>query len=137
MSQRGPKPMLEAIEGGLSAVPPAPGWLSGEAKAEWRKVVPKLIERGVLADEDLSTVANYCTAVGQVQLCQAILSAEEPFVQSSRSAPRPHPAYKIMFAAMSLAKSLAGDLGLTPTSRNRAMKIEAKDTDDGWSDLLS
>jgi P27 family predicted phage terminase small subunit len=138
MTMLGRKPNLTAIEGGLADCPAPPQWLSPEAKGEWRRILPGLVERRIVADEDLSTVASYCTAIGQVQVCQRVLDeADSMFVQSDRSAPRPHPAIRVMHGAQTLARQLAAELGLTPVSRHRATKIAgAEESEDGWTDDL-
>ena len=134
---RGTKPILRAIEGGLSDMPPAPAWMHPLAKAEWNRVVPGLIERGVLAESDLGTLESYCVAVGQIRQCEAVLQSEEMFVQSERSAPRPHPAFRVMHTAQTLARQLAAELGLTPASRNKPVKVEGDKADEGgWGDDL-
>lgn len=108
-----------------------PQWMPAAAKAEWRRVMPILTERRILTDADLGSLENYCLAIGQVRDCQrAITRARKMFVQSDRSAPRPHPAFRLMHEAMKLSRQLAAELGLTPVSRSRPAIAEADDDDD-------
>ncbi|MCA1971240.1 MAG: phage terminase small subunit P27 family [Caenispirillum sp.] len=122
---RGAKPELRAIEGGLAAVPPAPEWMPKEAADEWRRIMPGLVHRRTLSPEDMGQVENYCLAIAQVRQCQKVLAVEPMFVQSETSAPRPHPAYRTMHSAMTIARQLAAELGLTPVSRQRTA-VDAK-----------
>lgn len=135
---RGRKPELKAIDGGLTKAPAAPAWMPKEAKAEWRRIMPGLAERRVLTEEDMATVEHYCLAVGQVRQCQAALAAaSDMFVQSEQSAPRPHPAFRTMHAAMTQARQLAGELGLTPVARQRAGGTGGDDGDgDDFAGLI-
>ena len=43
---RGVKPRLVVDNGAVSKAPPVPAWLSKDAKAEWRRVVP-IVNGGV------------------------------------------------------------------------------------------
>lgn len=141
---KGRKPNLFDFSGGadwpppIENPPPAPEWLPPDAKEEWNRVVPELVRRRMLEDGDFATVENYCIAVGQIRDCQRQLSQlNELWVQSDRSAPRAHPAIKVMHDCMTLARQLAGELGLTPVARRRiGQKGEGGDDGGGWSDLV-
>lgn len=117
---RGAKP--KDVVAGTSAVtrtPPPPAWLSKSAKAEWRRVGPILIhERKVLTVADLATFASYCVAAGQVADAADII-AREGMTFMSVSGPKKHPAVAIQSDAMTQARLLANELGLTPVSRSR------------------
>lgn len=119
-----------------SVSPKAPGWLPAEAKREWKRVVPILTQRRILTDADLGSLENYCLAIGQVRQCQTeIGKMSSMFVESPRSAPRPHPAFRLMHEAMRQARQLAAELGLTPVSRSRPSIAEPPEDDD-WSGLV-
>ncbi|RWF07315.1 MAG: phage terminase small subunit P27 family, partial [Mesorhizobium sp.] len=66
---RGRKPAgIVAGTSPVTKVPPAPTWLSKDAKAEWRRVAPILVnERKVLTEADLGTLESYCIATGTVR----------------------------------------------------------------------
>lgn len=114
----------------VSPVKP-PAWLPANAKAEWKRVYPILTERRILTDADMGSLENYCLAIGQVRDCQrALTRARKMFVQSERSAPRPHPAFRLMHEAMRQARQLAAELGLTPVSRSRPAILDQDDDDD-------
>lgn len=112
----------------------APGWLPKEAKAEWARIWPALAERGTITDADLSTLENYCLAVGQVQQCQKELRGGLTCTNSQGDL-KPHPALRIQHAAMAHARSMARQLGITPASRDAA-KRATKEGEDGWSGLV-
>lgn len=131
---RGRKPSSLSKEDGLTKMPPAPAWLPAEAKAEWKRVGPIIEKRGTLTVADLGSLEIYCLAVGQVRACQAIIAKEDMFVQSDRSAPRPHPAFRTMHEAMRQARQFAAELGLTPVSRARPALAPQGD-DDEFSEM--
>ena len=110
---------LRAIEGGLSKVPRAPSWLPDEAKEEWRRVLPDLIKRGVLTKVDLSTVENYCLAIGQIRECQKTIAVEGAVVKMKGGTKR-HPLFQVLQQMLTESRRLASELGLMPASRNKA-----------------
>jgi P27 family predicted phage terminase small subunit len=133
---KGAKPALRLVgdaDLGVRSTPRAPAWLSDEGKAEWRRVLPLLMERSILSRADLSTLASYCAAFGQVQQCQKILN-DEGLVIESNQGPRGHPAAVVQHRAQSQMRQYAAELGLTPVSRSRAAVVGRKEADE-WSDM--
>jgi P27 family predicted phage terminase small subunit len=98
----------------LGAVPRPPAWLSKDAKAEWRRVAPILVERNVLTDGDLGVLETYCSAIGTAREAQRTLNAEGLTLAGKR-----HPVFGILNAAQTNARLCAAELGLTPVSRSR------------------
>ncbi len=131
---------LQLIEGGLSNVPEAPAWLNVRAKAIWRTIAPELVERKILAETDLGTLANYCATNAIIQECQAAFDSDGLFEHSERSGTsRPSAAFKMIMQAQMVGARLAAELGLSPASRNKAAKIETNEaSSEGWgNDLLA
>src|SRR5665213_2590106 len=106
-----------------------PAWLSKDAKVEWQRVMPILIERRVLTDADLASFENYCVAIGQVREMERLIKRAGHVVETERG-PRAHPAVKIQSDAMTRARLLASELGLTPVSRSRPAVREHENDDD-------
>jgi len=115
---RGLKPRLVVDNGAISKAPVAPNWLSVEAKKEWRRVVPVLIERRILTTGDLGSLENYCTAIGQIREMEAVLQKQGHVIEIDGN-PKRNPAVGIQADAMTRARLLAAELGLTPVSRSR------------------
>lgn len=135
---RGAKPNLKLAATPVGKAPKAPTWLPASAKAEWGRVAPILTERRILTDADLGSLESYCLATGQVRDCQVALAAlDSPFFTGDNGAIRPHPAIRVMHTAMTLARQLAAELGLTPVSRSRpAINDDAEDDKGGFGDLV-
>lgn len=107
----------------LRDLPKSPSWLSKDAKAEWRRVVPALVERNILDTADLGSLENYCHAQGVVRQIARQLGATgslDPALLRAQN------------AAMTTARQLACELGLTPMSRS---KPGLRDNDADSSDL--
>jgi P27 family predicted phage terminase small subunit len=115
---RGRKPALAGTAEPVTEVPRAPSWLSKDAAAEWRRIMPQLIKRRILTDADMGSVENYCLAIGHVREMERIISREGHVTQTDKG-PRKHPAVAIQADAMTRARLLAAELGLTPVSRSR------------------
>lgn len=115
---RGTKPILRPDDAAFDAHVAAPDWLDAAARAEWDRVMPELVQRKILTPADLGTLENYCLAIGQVRACQKLIS-ERGLVLSNAKGTRKHPAVQIQAGAMTQARQLAAELGLTPVSRSR------------------
>ncbi len=115
---RGVKPRLVVDNSAVSKAPPAPSWLSADAKREWKRVVPILVDRRILTTADLGSLENYCVAIGTVREMERQLQRDGHVVETEKGTKR-HPAVGIQSDAMTRARLLAAELGLTPTSRSR------------------
>lgn len=105
---KGRKPELCSDSFALQIAESPPAWLSKHAKAEWRNVMPALIERRILTRADLGSLASYCVAMGRVREIELQLRAGFDLKLN-----------RAQDAAMKTARQLAAELGLTPVSRNR------------------
>lgn len=126
---RGDKPRLQVIPGGLSKAPKAPAWLPEEARAEWRRVVPGLIERRVLTADMTAILEAYCLHVGLVKRAWAAIAAEGEYVQGKR-----HGAFTTLTQSTAEVRRGAAELGLTPTSRPKLPNLPEEEAD-GFADL--
>jgi P27 family predicted phage terminase small subunit len=120
---------MQPDQNALPDVTGAPAWLSKDAKVEWGRVMPILIERRILTDADLASFENYCVAIGQVRECERLIR-KFGYVFETERGPRAHPAVKIQSDAMTRARLLASELGLTPVSRSRPAVCENDNDDD-------
>ena len=105
---RGRKPVLNSDVNRLDQIILPPAWLSKFAKAEWRNVMPSLVERRILTPADLGSLASYCVAMGRVREIELQLRAGFDLKLN-----------RAQDAAMKTARQLAAELGLTTVSRNR------------------
>lgn len=131
---RGRKPELATDRSALNVIIAPPIWLSKHAKAEWRRVMPDLTKRRILTSADLGSLESYCIASGQVREMERLIASEGHVVQTERG-PRAHPAVRIQSDAMTRARLLAAELGLTPVSRSRPSIRDDGGDDEHSSDL--
>lgn len=118
---KGAKPTVREDKAALIEIPRAPSWLSKEAKAEWRRIMPLLVERKILTEDNMGFVESYCVATGRVREIERIIQAAGEITV---------PMFRMQDKAMTTQRQLAAELGLTPVSRSRpAMREDADDAD--------
>lgn len=122
---RGVKPSLSPDREALTKTPPVPKWFSDEAKSEWRRVMPRLIEDRIITKSDLAGVENYCLAMGRVREIETHLKLD----------PLNYKLCGLQTRTMQTARQLAAEYGLTPTSRAR-VGGGGSDTDDTPNPLM-
>lgn len=116
---RGIKPAPATDAEALTKAPAAPSYLSSQAKAEWKRIMPQLITRRIITRADLAGVEAYCSAAGAARQIAEIINA------------MPVPDLKLgglQIRYMQAARQLASEYGLTPTSRAR-LGADAPDDD--------
>lgn len=124
---RGTKPHLVIDNGAVRVAPRPPSWLSKDAAAEWRRVVPILVERRILTTADLGGLENYCVAIGHIReserhiqqhglVFEAFKETEDGIISLGM---KRNPSIGIVAEATTRARLLAAELGLTPVSRSR------------------
>lgn len=118
---RGVKPLLSPDNDALTKAPMVPKYLTKQAKAEWKRIMPQLIGRGIIARGDLAGVENYCCAVGAArQIAETMTNGGLPDLKLGG----------LQIRYMQTARQLAAEYGLTPTSRARIGNVAPDDDDD-------
>lgn len=106
----------------LDTVPPAPSSLDKDAKKIWREIMPDLVERKVLTAADMPGLRNFCIAMGTVEkLGRAIRNLGDEFDPAL---------YRAQDKAMTTARQIGDQYGLSPTSRSRPSIRDSDDDDD-------
>jgi P27 family predicted phage terminase small subunit len=117
---RGVKPTIRAARDPITKAPNPPAWLTKEAKAEWKRVLPYLVEAGYLVEVDLAGITNYCVAVGRVQ------EIEKQFQAGGFDTKL----FGVQNRAMQTARQLAAEFGISPVARSRLNLTGHDDEDD-------
>ena len=109
--------------------PKPPTWLSKEAAAEWRRVVPGLTRLDLLKEEDRATLTAYCEtwstfvdATRQVR--------REGLTIDAKQGTLPHPAVGIARNAGRELRAFANLFGLSPASEMALGKVTGGEDDD-------
>lgn len=94
--------------------------MNADARAEWKRIMPRLISDRIITKADLTGVENYCVSVGRIR------EVERAFATGGLD--------KVLFGiqnrAMQTARQLAAEYGLSPVSRARVGAAGTDDDDD-------
>ena len=97
-------------------VPPnPPSWLSAEAKAEWRRVMPELSRLDLVKEQDRAALAAYCEAWATFVAATRVVQ-EEGLVINAKQGKLAHPCVAIARNAGREMRSWAAHFGLTPST---------------------
>lgn len=120
---------VEPIPGFRRIAPKPPTWLSREAAAEWRRVVPGLASLDVLKEEDRALLTAYCETWATFVRASRLVQSEGLTIQAAQGQ-LPHPAVGIARVAGRELRAFAGHFGLTPSTENA---VASRGADDGSS----
>jgi len=151
MAGRRPKPTrIKEIEGNPgkralnrreprpeSALPPCPGHLDEEAKAEWGRISPELVRLGLLASIDRAALAAYCQAWSRWVDAETNLRKYGAVIKTPKGYPIQNPYLGIANTAIDLMRKFLTEFGMTPSSRSRisAGAEQGPPIEDEWSEF--
>lgn len=129
---RKPKPTaLKRLEGNpgkrpLNALEPAPPVVEltcpkhmlPEAKKEWKRLAPILMNMGLLTAADAVPFEGYCTAYARWLEAQEEITRHGSIYKDNEGRIRPNPYIAIANQQMREIKSFAAEFGLTPSNRS-------------------
>ncbi|HEX7119405.1 MAG TPA: phage terminase small subunit P27 family [Longimicrobiales bacterium] len=122
LPKTGPKP--------AQTTPEMPTWMRGEARKEWKRIVPELDALGLLAKVDLAVLAMYCAAWGRYCEAEKKLKRHGMTMVSPSGYEQKSPFLTIADKALDQVRRLATELGLSPAARNRVVAEPKEDDDD-------
>src|SRR5690606_16722696 len=113
------------------AEPKCPAHLKGEARREWKRIVPELLDLRVLSRVDRAALAAYCQAYARWVDAEEIIRREGLLVvyetKGGTLYQQQHPAVGIANEALRQMKGFLTEFGLTPASRTRVRSMKPKD----------
>ena len=108
-----------------------PAYLDKYAKAEWKRLAPKLIDAGVLTSADTAVFAGYCQSYGVFVTASKAIKARGDGSQDPTLVFETDKGYEMQIPELSIAANakkqmlvFAKEFGLTPTSRITADEPE-------------
>ncbi len=111
---------VDAVVPGVGGDLVPPGHLSGEALDEWRRVTADLSAMGVLGSENRTALAIYCQNWARMVAAERHVNEFGVVVPAPRTGvPMHNPHLAIANRAAEIVAKLAGEFGLTPSSRQR------------------
>lgn len=99
--------------------PRPPAYMTAEAKAEWRRLAPLLIARGMFDAGTASALETLCGHLAVMRMCDATI-AKEGYMVKGKDCSRPHPAIGARNRAGMQALQLQRRLGLIADAETAA-----------------
>jgi P27 family predicted phage terminase small subunit len=104
--------------------PTCPDWLSAEAKMEWRRVVPLIVEAGLLTRLDRALLASYCICWGRLVEAERKVAEQGPVIVTPAGFQQKSAWAGIVSENAKLVEKFGAQLGLSPASRARIPAAE-------------
>jgi P27 family predicted phage terminase small subunit len=111
-------------------LPDPPDWLSREAKAEWRRVGPQLVQRRTISRADRAMLAAYCQAWGEFAKSAKDVDALDEGGEKHTGHMIDHPRVVLGRAVERLIK-LADRFGFSPAAKARVRGEVEENKDEG------
>ncbi|MFQ6181647.1 phage terminase small subunit P27 family [Sinorhizobium meliloti] len=122
-----PKPIADAVR---KAPQPPKDWPAA-AKREWRRIMPILVERGVLSPADMHAVERFCEAAADIASAREAIAQHGAYIADRHGELKRNPAYATLREATAESRRWSAEIGLTPASRSRVTaEPEVADDDD-------
>lgn len=96
-----------------------PAWLSSDAAAEWRLIVPELARSGRATPADVAILAAWCTVQARLRHVESELDGASLLVSGYRGDDKPHPLLALSARLRRELVALSAQIGLSPASRAR------------------
>ena len=117
---------------------PDPRDLSGEALAEWHRMISRLTALQTLTAVDDAVLTRYCLLHARAARLETALSDEPVFSEpTAHGERRLHPGFSQLRAHDQALRQFLTEFGLTPASRGRVSCVdnEQRQDDGGWDAL--
>lgn len=116
--------------------PRPPADLTGEALAEWNRVVPELDRLGLVTVIDRAYLVAYCEAWASFNMARAALAEHGPLVAGRDGGLVKNPASQIVRDSADLMLKFGSRFGLSPSDRTR-LSVAPKSEDGPDAQVLS
>lgn len=104
--------------------PTCPDFLDDAAKAEWKRVVSRLDELGILGTIDRAALAAYCVAYSRWLAAEEKVQRFGTVMQGRDGGMFQNPYLAVANRAMEQMVRLAAEFGMTPSARTRVKGAE-------------
>jgi P27 family predicted phage terminase small subunit len=117
-----------------AVLPDPPAWLPKDAKEEWKRLGPKLLEAGLISEESSATFSAYCLAWARLKQAEKLLGDDPKswYAETEQGTFQQHPIISIAAQLRKQVVDFAREFGLSPSS---AGKVTAKPTEEAKDPL--
>lgn len=124
----GPNPAVDS--------PTPPKSLRGEGLAEWKRIVPQLLELGLLTRIDRSALVKYCRAWAESERLEEWLDQNGTVYDTPQGLVCSRPEVKQRDAADARVHRYLSEFGLSPGSRTKASAVPPPKDDTGAGEFF-
>jgi P27 family predicted phage terminase small subunit len=117
-----------------------PSWLMPEAKKEWKRLAPSLEAMGLLTIWDIDSFSAYCQAYARWREAEEFITQHGSIFKTPSGYVQQVPQVSIAQQNLKIMQSLAGEFGLSPSTRSRIIAaggMSDKSSDDPMEQLLN
>lgn len=108
--------------------PEPPEFLTEAALEEWNRLIPELVELGLVSQLSRATIAAYCQAYGRWKEAEAHLAVEPYVLIGEKGGSYQNPWLAIANKAMEQMQKIAAEFGMTPSSQSRVSTTKPQST---------
>ena len=120
----------------METMPSPPDHLTDEAKKEWLRIVPLLMQSQMISDVDTGAVCAYCQAYGRWVSAEIEVNRTGLVVTGAMGGQVINPYLHVANKALDHLRKLIIEFGMTPSSRSRVTAIPKKKTTNRFLDLV-
>ena len=133
----GKRPLNES-EPKPTGTPACPSWLGKEAKAEWKRILPALVELNLIGKVDRAALAAYCVSFATFREAEEAIQKHGYIFSTENGYLQQRPEVGIRSKALEQMRQFLSEFGMTPSSRTRLVVPPPKEIElDPMSEFLS
>lgn len=121
----------------LDEIPDPPSILTGEARVEWSRIVPKLQKSGLLTEVDIAAIAAYCQAYGRWVEAESYVAKQGAVLLSPTNFPIQNPYLAVANRAMEQMRQFMVEFGMTPSARVRVKAAPGQQRKSRFLDVIN
>jgi P27 family predicted phage terminase small subunit len=118
-------------------LPTCPRWITGEARAEYRRAGKLLADMRVVTEADRAALAAYAVVYGRWCEAERMVNEKGLLVLGTMKTPIQNPYLSVARQSLDQMIRLCAELGLTPSSRSRLQAAPAENETDLATELFA
>jgi P27 family predicted phage terminase small subunit len=108
--------------------PEPPDFLTESALEEWNRLIPELLDLGLVSVLSRATIAAYCQSYGRWKEAEAHLAEESYVLIGEKGGSYQNPWLAIANKAIEQMQKISAEFGMTPSSQSRVTTTKPQNT---------
>jgi P27 family predicted phage terminase small subunit len=128
------EPQPDAVDENLKP----PRWLSGEARAVWDELLPRMLRNSLITDIDVIAFARYCQNCGRYAVAESYIAKQgEVMIVGEGGMPFQNPYLAVSNRAAEMMAKGEAAFGMNPSDRTRVAGPGGKKKANRFLDLVN